>query len=896
MRELKSVRGSTMCRVFHYLTLLVLFVSSTLRSQPPQTATEIDAARVHEPMLVDGTLSESVWKRPGLTAFTQRVPNEGATPSQKTEVWLAYDDAALYVAARMYDSAPDSIVRILGRRDADITADWFEFYVDPYRDRQTGFYFALSAAGTMQDGTLYNDEYNDNSWDGVWEGKARIDETGWTVEMRIPYTQLRFHQAAEYRWAVNFSRSIARTNEKDFVVYTPLKGSGFVSRFIDVKGIKDIDPPKDIEFLPYITSRAEFLQAAPGDPFNNGSKYSPGVGVDFKAALGTDLTLSASINPDFGQVEVDPAVVNLSDVETFYQEKRPFFIEGANTFLFGQGGANSRWSFNWSDPTFFYSRRIGRTPQGSLPSYDYVDMPLGTHIVGEGKLTGKVTDDWNIGMIHAVTSREFARIRSGDTDQRVEIEPLTYYGVGRIQRDFHDGRQGLGAIITCTNRFFSDARLRDEINSNALAVGIDGWQFLDADKTYVLTGWGAFSDVHGDAARITALQLSSRHYFQRPDAPQVSLDSTATRLTGYAARVALNKQKGSLRLNAALGFINPGFDVDDLGFLSRTDMINYHVAPGYRWTERTDLYNNVSINGAAFGSFDYGGNKTWEGYGVMNSWEFRNFYQFSWDYFYNPRSVDTRSTRGGPAMLSPPGWQIDAGITTDNRSVTVYNLQFMTYQGGGGQQYQAELDIDFKPLPTLELTAGPAFARNMTQAQWVTSYADPSAEVTFGNRYVFADLDQKTLSANIRLNWTFTPQLSLQLFVQPLISSGMYTRFKALARPRTFEFLPYGEGNSTLSQTRSSAGSETYSVDADGNGPGTSFDFADPDFNLRSLRGNAVLRWEYRPGSTLYFVWTQTRSDTENAGDFQFGHSLGRLVDAHPDNIFLIKFTYWWSV
>ncbi len=247
-------------------------------------------------------------------------------------------------------------------------------------------------------------------------------------------------------------------------------------------------------------------------------------------------------------------------------------------------------------------------------------------------------------------------------------------------------------------------------------------------------------------------------------------------------------------------------------------------------------------------------------------------------------------------MIQPLGWEVDVFASSDSRKATTFQIMGSNYQGGGGEQWQAEVDVDFKPASNVEFTVGPSFSRSLVQAQWVGSYVDPTAVATYGSRYVFADMDQKTLAANIRLNWTFTPQLSLQLFVQPLISSGMYTRFKALARPRTFEVLPYGEGNSTLSQTRSSAGSETYSVDADGNGPGTSFDFADPDFNLRSLRGNAVLRWEYRPGSTLYFVWTQTRSDTENAGDFQFGHSLGRLVDAHPDNIFLIKFTYWWSV
>ncbi|HEY6953056.1 MAG TPA: DUF5916 domain-containing protein, partial [Bacteroidota bacterium] len=666
---------------------------TTLYAQANKDSVVIMAERIRGSVTIDGDISEPEWQRPGFANFTQRLPNEGAAPSQRTEVWLAYDDQALYVAARMEDTAPDSIIRILGRRDVDLTADWFQFDIDPYHDRRSGFYFALSAAGTMQDGTLYNDEWNDNSWDGVWEGKARIDNKGWTVEMRIPYSQLRFHPAEKYVWAVNFSRKIGRKNESDYVVFTPQKGSGFVSRFIDVGGIHDIYPPKDIEILPYVTSRAEFAPHTSGDPFNSGSKYSPGFGADLKVALSSDLTLNGTINPDFGQVEVDPAVVNLSDVETYYQEKRPFFVEGANIFEFGSGGSNNFWGFNWGGPTFFYSRRIGRAPEGSLPSNDYSDMPLGTHIIGAGKLTGKLSDNWNIGMIHAVTNREFARIETGGQQKSVEVEPLTYYGVGRIQRDFNDGRQGLGAIVTYTNRFFSEPALRDQINGNALVTGIDGWQFLDGDKTYVLTGWAASSHITGSQARITALQASSRHYYQRPDAGDVHMDSSATSLNGYAGRFAVNKQKGSWMFNSAIGFINPGFDADDLGFLWRTDLINYHVMGGYKWTDPTEYYNNERLNVALFGTYDYAGNKTWQGYWLSNTIQFTNFYQLQLSYAYNPYSIDSRGTRGGPAVLNPTGWEIDVSAMSDSRKSTTLNFFGFTYQGGGGEQFQGELDV-----------------------------------------------------------------------------------------------------------------------------------------------------------------------------------------------------------
>lgn len=878
------------------IVLCMLGCFTHLQSQTPTPSISIRAERVREAVTTDGNLSEQVWQRPGLTMFTQKLPNEAAAPSQRTEVWLAYDDAALYVAARMYDSAPDSIIQILGRRDADVTADWFTFDIDPYHDRRSGFFFALSAAGTLRDGTLYNDDWSDNSWDGVWEGRTRIDSKGWTAEMRIPFSQLRFHHADKYVWAVNFSRFVGRANESDFIVYTPQKGSGFVSRFIDVDGIENIEPPRDLEILPYVTSRAEFSQHASGDPFNNGSKYSPGIGADVKVALGTDLMLNGTINPDFGQVEVDPAVVNLSDVETFYNEKRPFFVEGANVFQFGQGGSNNFWGFNWGDPNFFYSRRIGRAPQGSLPSYDYVSMPLGTHILGAGKLTGKVGGDWNVGMIQAVTSRENAEIQADGARRSVEIEPLTYYGVGRIQKDFNDGKQGIGLITTYTNRFFSDDRLMGDINSNALAMGVDGWQFLDSDKTYVVTGWGAFSDIHGTQSRITALQRGSRHYFQRPGLSGFNLDTAATSLSGYAGRIALNKQKGDWQLNAAYGLISPGFDLDDLGFIWRTDITNYHLTVGYKWTDRTEFYNNLRLNVAAFGSTDFSGNKVWQGYFGMLNLELPNFYQIGFNYAYNPHSIDTRSTRGGPAMLNPLGWELDFNFSSDSRKAIVVSAFGVSYIGGGGKQFQTEVDLEYKPAPNIDLTIGPSFNRNITQAQWVGSYVDPTAIATYGSRYMFAEMDQKTISANIRLNWTFSPELSLQVFAQPLISSGSYRNMKQFSQPRTFNFGYFGRDGSTIkSQTDASGAVSGFEVDADGAGPSQPYSFSNPDFNYKSLRGNAVLRWEYRPGSALYLVWTQSRSDNENFGDFQFNHSISRLWSARPDNIFMIKFTYWWS-
>ncbi len=848
--------------VFLLFSATILSVASS-KTKPTSTL-QVQALRLNETITVDGILAEAVWQNgSGISQFKQRDPNENAEPTEKTVVHVAYDDAALYVAARMFDSAPDSIIARLGRRDAQLTSDMFGFFVDPYYDRRSGFYFSLNAAGTMYDGVLYNDEWDDDSWDGVWEGRVQIDAQGWTAEMRIPYSQLRFQKKEQLVWGVNFRRDIARKNERSYLVFTPKNGSGFVSRFVDLVGIENIAPPRRIEALPYVISKAEYLPHVPNDPFNDGSNYTPGVGADFKIGIGNNLTLDATVNPDFGQVEVDPAVVNLSDAETFFQEKRPFFIEGSTIFQFGYGGSRSNWGFNWGNPSFFYSRRIGRAPQGSIPDADFSNVPLGTTILGAAKLTGKVANNWNIGTLHALTAREHAKLQSAGQASRSEVEPMTYYGIARAQKEMNKGRQGLGLLSTFSKANFADDRLRDDINSSALGLGIDGWTFLDSSQTWVITGWTGLSQMRGNATRMLALQRSYRHYYQRPDAGHVEVDSAATSLTGFAGRFALNKQKGNVMLNAAFGFIDPGFDVNDMGFQWRNDVLNAHIAGGYKWTKPGKVFRSAQMLGALFQSHDFEGNKIWSGVWQNGFFEFLNYYNFQYNFAYNPQSVSNRRTRGGPLTLNPPGRQAGLFANSDSRKAWVLSFDAFSYiQPNYAKQQNLGLSIEWKPGANVSLSLSPSIFWNNEFAQYIEEIDDPQATATFGKRYVFAELDQIEFSAGIRLNWTFTPRLSLQFYGQPLISSGDYHDYKQLARPKSFDFTPHVTDRSD-------------------------------DFNFKSLRGNAVLRWEYFPGSTLYFVWTQSRSDFENFGEFQFDRSVDRLVDTRPENIFLIKASYW---
>ena len=861
-------------------------------SIPPAGNSLVRAARMAGPIELDGNLSDPAWATAApVTGFSQRDPHEGAPATERTEVRVLYDDNALYVGARMYDASPDSVRAQLARRDRITSSDRFLVFLDCYHDRRTGFYFGINAAGTLYDGTLYNDDWDSDTWDGVWEGKAVRDSLGWSAELRIPYSQLRFQRQREHRWGINFKREIARRNERDYLVRTPSNGSGFVSRFVDLVGIDAVSPPPRLEILPYATTKAEYKGHEAADPFNDGSRLGAELGGDFKVGIGSNLTLDGTVNPDFGQVEVDPAVVNLSDVETFFEERRPFFVEGANIFDYGYGGANDFWGFNWAGPDFLYSRRIGRTPQAELPdSADYSNVPSGTNIIGAAKLSGKL-GGWNIGALNALTSREHGRFSLGQRQWSQEVEPLTYYGVYRAQRELNGGRHGLGFISTLTARSFDEPKLRDELSSSAQGLGVDGWTTLDHDRKWVVSGWAGLSRVNGSPARLQSLQESSVHYFQRPDADYLGVDSSRTGLSGYAGRVSLNKQKGNWMLNSAVGVVSPGFEVNDLGFQFRADQVNAHFMIGHKWTQPSRLVRNWRLNLATFRSFDFGGDVTWYGYFLAGAFELNNFSTGKWFLAYNPQSWSDRRTRGGPLTLNPSGVEWDFQMDSDPNKRWNYGLALH------GSDYRLDSDHTWSVKGALEWKAGarvtlrvePQLERSRTSAQYVDTFDDLMATGTFGHRYVFADLDQTTVSASLRLNWIFTPRLSLEVYTQPLLSSGSYTRFKELARPRSYAFTGYPDPTPTADPDR-------IVVDPDGPaGPAASHEIDDPNFSLASLRGNAVLRWEYSPGSTLFLVWTQNRSDSESVGNFRAGHGLDRLFNAKADNIFLVKVSYWWN-
>ena len=829
----------------------------------------VRAVRTIEPVTVDGSLSEAVWQRDvAFDALVQRDPREGAPPSQRTEVRVAYDDAAIYVGARLFDSAPDSILARLARRDASIGADRFAVYLDPYHDRRSGYYFMVNAAGTLYDGELSNDVDDDKSWDGVWEAKAQRDEQGWTAEMRIPYSQLRFEGGVSQIWGINFMREIPRRREKDFAAYRPKKASGFVSRFPDLAGIADLRPGRSIELMPYVTTQGEYLRHDTEDPLHDGSRLRGNAGADVRMGVGTGLTLNASANPDFGQVEVDPAVVNLTDVESYFEEKRPFFVEGAPVFAFGRQGAGDYWDYDWDDPLFFYSRRIGRELQPEVQDKvvdkaDYADVPVAMRILGAAKLIGKLGPRWTLGTLHALTKREDAELVDHGLSSQVEVQPLTYYGVTRAQREFAQRRVGVGLMTTLADRSFDDPALRKRLNSASFLGGIDGWLFLDRQETWVVSGWTALSHVRGNPARMVDLQRSSTHYFQRVGAGYVDVDSSATSLTGLASRYWINKQKGATQFNAAIGVVSPNFDVNDLGYQKRSDIINLHVGTGYKWTKPRKHVRYQSVKGAVFGTRDYDGNRTKLGVRASGYSELHN--GTAVDYFAGAtaRALNNRRTRGGPLTVDLPAVSAGIDLQTDSQHKRYYYMDLgAAGSQSGSNSFYAYAGVEFKPSGRFSLRIGPGWERMREDAQYVTSIADPTATATYGRRYVLARLDQNTGLASIRLNWTFSPQLSVQTYAQPYVSSARYGDFKSLVRPRSYEFTP-----------------TTY---------GTNL-----DFTSRSFKANTVLRWEYRPGSALFLVWTHKRSQYETVGETT--PQPGFLTGSLPDNIFAVKASYYFT-
>lgn len=851
---------------------------------------EIKISKSNSPIEVDGKLNETVWQGMPLLDFYQRDPDEGKPSTQKTAVKVTYDDEAFYVGAYCYDSEPDSIVTVLARKDQWVQSDYFMLFLDPYFDKRSGYYFYATPSGSVGDGTLFNSDWDESSWNGVWEAKTQRTGDGWTVEMRIPFSQLRFNKRNDMTWGINFKRNISRRNEQTYYILLKKNESGFVSKFAELKGFEEIGTGTNLEVLPYMVQKAQYLIHDQNDPFYKSSQYKTTFGADLKWGINSNLTLDMTVNPDFGQVEVDPAVLNLSAYETFYDEKRPFFIEGSNLLAFGYGGSNNNWGFNWGGPDMFYSRRIGKAPTGPAADGDFVDYPGETQIIGAAKLTGKISDGWSVYALNAVTNSMNARSYTNGLTTLKEVQPLSNATVFRTLKEFDESRFGLGFMGTSMIRKFDDGSLRNDFSSNSYAAGVDGWVNLDSAKVYVINGYFIGTGVNGSKEYINDLQQSSIHFFQRPDMKTKRLDPNATSLNGWAGRVALNKQEGEFYVNAALGAISPGFNVNDLGFAWKTDIINGHLVLGLRDYKENSWSRSRSVYAAYYRSLNFDGETEGNGFFSMGSVTLLNFYQLRYNFGYEFEKLNTRHTRGGPSAKMPSGYNGAVGFSTDQRNALTIDGDF--FYGGdeiGSNYYNIQLGGSWRASEALRITVYPGYEMNYDKTQWVANVDDASASRTYGTRHVFGYLDQKTLFATIRLDYTFTPTMSLQLFAQPFISIGKYSELKELDREREMDYTVYGTKGTSIGYDEANG---EYVIDP---GTGNRFAIGNPDFNFKSLRLNLIYRWEFLPGSTLFLVWSHDRTNFDDPGQFQLGKSFSNLMNSESNNIFMAKITYWFN-
>jgi hypothetical protein len=865
------------------------------RPQKSATAVKVPSGAIN----VDGRLNEAGWASvPVLTDFIQKDPVEGAPPTDQLQIRLAYDDEALYVGTRVISKDPSQIQAPMSRRDNIHLADHIWISLDTYRDRRTAYSFAVAASGVRGDWYHPSDNEDDivTSFDPVWQASANIDSAGWTAEMRIPFSQLRFNSADEQEWGLNFDFWSPSRSEDVFWIPVPKKESGWSSWMGTLRGIRGIKPTRRLEVMPYLASNSTVNDNRDRqNPFDDGRNVVGRVGGDLKMGVGPNLTLEATVNPDFGQVEADPAEVNLSAFETFFSERRPFFLEGSQ--ILSANGAS-----------WFYSRRIGARPRGSAVG-DYVDYPENATIYGAAKLTGQLANRTSIGVLTAVTGQESARQFDLGTTTYTDtlVAPTTFYGVGRISRQFGPNQSRVGAILTGVHRdMAASSPLTRILNNDAVTGGTD-FQLRFRGNAYQLTGYTGFSHVMADSLQIANLQRSSARYYQRPDAKSYHFDGSRTSLTGFIGGLSFNKNTGKHWLyGASLGSETPGFEINDVGRLSTADGISGGVNLTYRETQPKHFYRNYYIRFDTFEERNYDWDPQFHFVQADAGLQFRNYWNLNVTTWRDFRGVDSRLTRGGPNMGTP---FYDVGIISlSNRSSAKTRWQGRVYYGKddlGAITNRLSGLLAFKPSTQWDLSVSPNFLRGQTSRQYFTTRND-GGPLTFGRRYIFAFLDQSVFTSVVRLNYAIKPDLTLEMYGEPFAISGRYKEFGELPNPNARLLRKYGTDGTSV--TRNGDGSLTVTDNVIPTaGTPTQFTLPFSDFNVRSWRSNLVLRWEYRPGSTLYMVWQQNRSADVADGDLvsfgglvdPFRGRVGRfryddpMVSHQMTNFFAIKLNYW---
>ena len=839
------------------------------------------ATRVEIPPVIDGRLTDDCWENYGEWAgtFTQQSPNEGQPETEATYVKILYDNHNIYVAFRALDSEPDKINMWLAPRD-QVKGDAVAICFDSYADKRTAFCFGLSAGGTRFDFVLENDKNDDYSWNAVWEGKTSIDDKGWYAEFRIPLSQLRYSNTnGEQEWGFHAIRMVDRKKEMVHLSLIPQQNKGYVYSFGKLTGISDLPKSRRMEFTPYSSLRYKVPEKNSDIPSHFEKDWDFGAGLDGKIGLSSDFTLDFTINPDFGQVEADPSTINLSAFETYYDEKRPFFLEGKNIF-------------SVPGETMFYSRRIGSPPNWQ-PDDDYGQysyVPHRTNIISAVKLSGKNKKGFSVGALNSITARETAKIVKDGEEYSMTAQPPASYSVARVQQDINKGNTIIGGMLTSTNRFLKD---EDEhlsfLNRNAYSGAVDFMQYFK-NREYYVKGNVQYSYVEGSQDAMVSLQRSPVHYYQREGAPHISVNDSRTNLQGNAGNVTIGRGgENKIASEHIYVWISPGFDLNDMGYLQSAD---FKMLRGWVNYAETKPKSSIlrSYNFVTFYRFtwDYGNTYTFGRYGFEGSTQFTKKWGFYWCAFYDLKTVENRMLRAGPPVLLNPRWGTDFSLWTDESKKLSANFYHGTMIGNQRNGQFASATLNWRPISNLGLMG----RLNYT---YLNLGLENVGQQTVGTDekkiYLMGALKQDVAGFTFRVDYSIIPDLSVQFYGNPFISFGKYTQFKratdTMDKKYENRFAPLDDA-----LTYNVADNE-YSVTEPN---GYQYSFGNPDFSFREFRFNLVIRWEYRPNSTVYLVWSQDRSGSYPGYNSSFNQNMKELFQYHPENVFMVKFNYWFSL
>ncbi len=838
---------------------------------------------------IDGVLDDPIWETVAWGGdFIQYQPYEGEAPTQKTGFKILYDEKNLYIAYRCYDTEPDKIVKRLSRRDG-FEGDWIEINIDSYHDLRTAFSFSISAAGVKGDEFISNDGKNwDSSWDPIWYGKTKIDDEGWAAEVRIPLSQLRFANKEAHVWGIQLTRRDFRKEERSVWQYISRNQSIWVSGFGELHGLVGIKSQKQLEIQPYVVAQAETFKVEEGNPYATGNKQGINLGLDGKIGVTSDMTIDFTINPDFGQVEADPSALALDGYQIFFEERRPFFIEGRNIFDYRITPSEAGGPFG-SD-ILFYSRRIGGAPHGypEIEDHEFMNSPENTTILGAVKFSGKTKKGLSIGIIESITQREFAKIHNGEKERKEIVEPLTNYFVGRLQQDFREGNTVIGGMFTATNRKIDDIGL-NFLHSSAYSGGLD---FLHrwANQMWYVSGNAIFSKVNGSTEAITKTQERFEHNFQRVDADYLSVDTTATSLLGHGGTFKLGKVGGGKNFNFEGGVTwrSPELELNDVGFLRSTDEIIHFLWAGYRINKPFSIFRMMRFNYNHWLAWDFSGLNTFKGTNINAHATFKNNYSVGTGGNFVPYDISSKTLRGGPNLRLGKTINNWTYLESDNRKKIQYGFNLFHQWGidNDGTYKSYSVWGSYRPTDAIRFSISPSYDINHDVLQFVENAELENGEV----RYLNGTVDQKTFSVTIRLNYTINPNLSIQYYGSPFISQGEFSSFKHITNSMDVDFdnrfIKY-----KTDQYQYDPEKNRYDFDEEQDDK-IDFSIENPDFSFMQFRSNLVVRWEYIPGSEIFFVWSQGTTNTGDTNQGLFPNLEQNLFSEKAHNIFLIKYTY----